>query len=418
MSTSQWSSTNSLTTKASYVPSSEEALLASINPQPQGSYQGYNIAITPDKTRVIVGAPYASNNGYVFIFYKSGSNWIKEYILSNSDHGGKMFGASVDINSTGDKVIVGAPTATYYYNGEYYNTVGCAYIYYRSGSSWYQEYIFQPHYYNQYGDKAGYSVSISDNGNIVAMSVPYNNYGVADSGSVYIYTKTSGNWPNDPVKIYGSDTSNSRFGSSISMTGDGMRLVVGEDYNSQNGFTTAGKAYIFKNNSGSWIQEAVLIPLDRVNGDYFGCSVDITDDGTRVIVGASQGGSSYQKGKVYIFTRSGTTWSQEAKLVANDGNYEDKFGYSVSINNAGDRVVIGAPYSEVNPYSNVGKAYIFTRSGTTWIQQAILIPSARNTDDHFGWSVTISDDGNKILVGAPMSDASSYTDGGGVFIFS
>lgn len=418
MSTSQWSSTNSLTTKASYAPNIEEAVLASTY-TPQNSQQGYSISITADKSRVIVGAPFESNHGAAYIFYKSGSSWILEGTMYNSDYGSKMFGASVDIDATGTRCIIGAPTAYYYYNGQSYNTVGCAYIYIRTGTSWNLEFGLYPHHYNPYETKAGFSVSITNNGDIAIMGAPYDNGGVAGCGSVYIYTRTS-SWSPEPIRIYGSNTSSSRFGSSVSIASDGSRLIVGEDRNSQNGYTSAGKTYIFKNNSGSWIQEAVLTPSDRANGDYFGCSVDIDATGTRCIIGASQAGLSYQKGKAYIFTRSGTTWTQEAKLIASNGNYDDYFGWSVAITGAGDRAVIGAPYCD-STYQNSGRVYVFGRSGTNWSQQGIITGSngyMTSTDAYFGYSVGISNDGLKIVAGAINSDASGYTNGGAGYIFT
>ena len=100
-------------------------------------------------------------------------------------------------------------------------------------------------------------------------------------------------------------------------------------------------------------------------------------------------------GSAYVFTRTGTTWTEQAKLTASDGAADDRFGSSVAI--AGDTIVVGAYWDDDNG-SDSGSAYVFTRTGTTWTEQAKLTASDGAADDQFGRSVAIA--GDTIVVGA------------------
>jgi len=110
--------------------------------------------------------------------------------------------------------------------------------------------------------------------------------------------------------------------------------------------------------------------------------------------------------------------NEQAKLLASNGVAGDRLGYSIAIDSSGNTVIVGAYAADPLGYLQAGAAYVFVRVTGTWSQQAILIADDKANNDYFGYSVAISNDGNKILVGAPMSNASGYTDGGGVFIFS
>lgn len=172
------------------------------------------------------------------------------------------------------------------------------------------------------------------------------------------------------------------FGYSVGISGD--YVVVGEGFN---GFY--GNAYIFKNDGTNWVQQAELNASDAALGKNFGYSVAINGD--TAIIGAP--GDNEWTGAAYIFTRTGTSWTQQAKLIASDGIIADEFGFSVAL--SGDTAVIGASYAG-NVWS--GLSYVFTRTGTTWTQQAELMASDGMPEDQFGWSVSVS--GNTVVVGS------------------
>jgi uncharacterized repeat protein (TIGR01451 family) len=189
------------------------------------------------------------------------------------------------------------------------------------------------------------------------------------------------------AKIQASDAANeSIFGYSVGISGD--YVVVGEGLNG-----LFGNAYIFHNDGTTWVQQAELNASDPALGKNFGDSVAINGD--TAIIGAP--GDNQWTGAAYVFTRTGATWTQQAKLTADDGVVADEFGFSVAL--SGDTAVIGASYAG-NGWA--GQAYVFSRSGTTWTQQAELLASDGAPEDQFGWSVAVS--GNTAVVGSVYDD--------------
>lgn len=147
--------------------------------------------------------------------------------------------------------------------------------------------------------------------------------------------------------------------------------------------------------------------------DEFGRSVSIS--GESVIVGAySDNNGAARQGSAYIFTRSGTVWTQQAKLVAPDPAANDFFGWSVAISD--DRAVVGANAEDTTPNVNNGVAFVFVRTGTTWTQQSRLMAADTDSGDEFGFSVAI--DGGRIAVGADEKNLGTTSSNGAVYIFT
>ena len=150
------------------------------------------------------------------------------------------------------------------------------------------------------------------------------------------------------------------------------------------------------------LTEYKLLPADSQTSDYFGYSVAISEDGTTAIIGAPQHDADYDnQGAAYVFIRSGGTWVQQQKLVAGDGGRGDKFGWSVAI--SGDTVIVGTTFQA---------AYVFTRSGNVWSQQAKFTGDIDATDS-FGQSVAIS--GNSAVIG---DSHPTWTDPGATYWYS
>jgi hypothetical protein len=159
-----------------------------------------------------------------------------------------------------------------------------------------------------------------------------------------------------------------------------------------------------------------LMASDAQADDFFGFSCSISSDGNTCVVGGileDTGGSS--AGAAYIFTRSGSTWTEQQKLMASDAQADDYFGQSCSISSDGNTCVVSARQEDTGG-SNAGAAYIFTRSGSTWSQQQKLMASDAEANDWFGYSCSISSDGNTCVVGARFEDTGG-TDAGAVYIF-
>jgi hypothetical protein len=197
------------------------------------------------------------------------------------------------------------------------------------------------------------------------------------------------------------------FGLSVAI--DGNTALVGAYYDDDKG-DYSGSAYIFRFNGSSWVQQAKLLALDGGDHDYFGYSVAI--DGNTALVGAyGDDDKGYQSGSAFIFRFNGSSWVQQAKLLASDGAAWDYFGYSVAID--GNTALVGAYYDD-DKGSGSGSAYIFRFNGSTWVQQAKLLAPDGAASDYFGFSVAI--DGNTALVGAYCDDDKG-SDSGSAYVF-
>lgn len=231
-----------------------------------------------------------------------------------------------------------------------------------------------------------------------------------------------------------------RFGYSVSLSDDGSRMAVGaHNHDIKVGSTTyadIGAVYIFVKSGTTWSQEKVLTPtnFNNVTAPNFGVSVSISGDGSTLAVGAWQedsaaeginsnvgelNNSSPDRGAVFVYTRSGTTWSQQAYVKPSTGSTDnsrpialiENFGYSVSLSDDGNVLVAGAPVADVglagvDEKTNSGLAYVFSRSGSTWSEQGVLSASDWQEDDKFGDSVSVSGDGSTVAVGATEEDGS------------
>jgi hypothetical protein len=270
----------------------------------------------------------------------------------------------------------------------------------------------------------GWSVSMSADGNKFIAGARNADHSVTDGGAAYIFTYNGTSWDTG-VKIVASDAQTSDyFGYSVSMSSDGTKVAVGAYYEDAGG-AEAGAAYVFIYNGTAWVQQAKLVASDPGGGDYFGNAVSMSGDGTKVIAGAwgEYAGGTGHSGSAYIFTKqaaaSGGAWVQEAKIFASDKQASDYFGYSVSMNSNGTKVAVGAyAVDTVSPsYYNHGCVYIYTYDGSTWGSEQILQASDKQTNDYLGWSVSMSGDGNKFIVGAKGEDTGG-ADAGAAYIFT
>lgn len=258
-------------------------------------------------------------------------------------------------------------------------------------------------------DRFGSSVAVSGDTMVVGAPRCYHAYTCSTIGKAYIFTKSGGSSWTEQAELTASDgDSGGLFGGSVSLSGD--TLAVGSVGNGDDG-SQSGSVYVFTGSGSSWTQQARLTASDGARGDYFGISVFLSPSSDILAVGApkdNEGGTD--SGSAYIFTRSGSTWTQQAKLTASDGGDENDFGQSVSLSPSGDILAIGAPKDDDNG-ARSGSAYIFTGSGSSWIQQTKLTAADGATFDEFGYHVSIW--GDVLAVGAPKGAGS-----GSVYIFT
>ena len=299
-----------------------------------------------------------------------------------------------------------------------------------------------------HGDGFGHSVAVSDHtvvvgapweaSNATGVNGDQNDNSALLAGAAYVFVRNAGSW-SQQAYLKASNTDGSipsnpwgdMFGHCVAVCGDTLVVgAVGESSNAtgvggdqqDNSAREAGAAYVFVRNGSTWSQEAYLKASNTDTGDYFGHAVSVSGD--TLVVGAygecsnatgvngNQSDNSIPtSGAAYVFTRSGTTWSQEAYLKASNTGWDDHFGWSVSV--SGRTVVSGAMNEQSkatgvngdqsdNSLQHAGAAYIFTRSASSWSQEAYLKASNTASQDYFGFSVSAS--GNTVLVGASLED--------------
>jgi|GEM_PF-1608876 len=205
------------------------------------------------------------------------------------------------------------------------------------------------------------------------------------------------------VKLIAHDiTASDYFGNSVSISSD--YAIVGTPYDDDMG-SSSGSAHIFRREGSGWTEEAKLTASDGAVADFFGNSVSISGD--YAIVGAyGDDDRGFQAGAAYIFERGGDSWTQVAKLKADDGGNYARFGSSVSI--SGNRAIVAASGDD-DKGSYSGSAYIFEREGDQWIQRAKLTAYDGASFDYFGGSVSIS--GDWAIVGADGDDDKGLSSG-------
>ncbi|WP_019990050.1 FG-GAP repeat protein [Rudanella lutea] len=330
-------------------------------------------------------------------YYHDGQNWVPLAPTSpnylppidrTASDGTEYAGFGTSVAISGDYAIVGAPNSPVSSN----LTQGAAYIFIRSGNSWTQQAKLTASD-GAASDQFGYSVAISGDYAVVGA----NNDAIGSNngqGSAYIFMRSGDSWIQQ-AKLTASDgAASDNFGYSVSISGSyAMIGARGDDIGSN---VDQGSAYVFMRSNTSWNQQAKLLAGDGTANDFFGTSVAISN--AYMLAGASNGGgpSSATQGAAYVFFRSGSTYVEQAKLVANDGTTGDAFGISVAT--TGDYAVVGANYSSPGSVNDAGAAYVFIRSGSSWAQQVKLTKSDPAVGDFLGTSVALS--GNYALIGA------------------
>jgi hypothetical protein len=217
------------------------------------------------------------------------------------------------------------------------------------------------------------------------------------------------------AKLFAADGGEGdQFGYSVAVSGDTALIGVRFDDDAVNG-VDSGSVYVFTRSGTTWTQQAKLTASDGAAVDSFGYSVALAGD--TVLIGArfdDDDVKGVDSGSVYVFTRSGSKWSQQAKLTA-DGGAGDWFGYTVAL--SGDTAIIGAHSNDGANGVDSGSAYVFTRSGTAWSQKSKLTAADGKAGDQFGGKLAVP--GDTVVVGARLVDDVVFgVDSGAVYIFT
>ena len=240
-------------------------------------------------------------------------------------------------------------------------------------------------------DNLGTSVGIS--GDYAMVGVPEDDTDNGrDAGSVQVFFRSETGWVQHQ-KLHASDAdSGDEFGTTLAMSGD--YAIVGAPRKDDAG-RNSGTVYIFTRQGTEWVEQAKLVAPDARAGDYFGISVAI--DGDTVLVGGHRiNKPTADAGSVYVFERLGNSWLLTAHLTAPDATKFAYFGFSVGIN--ANTAIIGAIRDD-EAGLDAGAAYVFVRRGVQWTFQAKLLGNNTESEDNFGYAVDV--DGDFAIVTSP-----------------
>jgi MYXO-CTERM domain-containing protein len=236
------------------------------------------------------------------------------------------------------------------------------------------------------GDGAGASVAVSGDWAVVgAQNHPVNG---VKMGAAYVFARTQGKWALHSRLAPKDGAAGDGFGWRVAM--DATTIVV----SSADANMGVGAAYVYVLSGSRWTEQAEVAPASGTSDLDFGAGLAI--DGDTLAVGAD--GQTTAAGAVYVFTRAGTTWSQQARLSPATTQVGWQFGWSVALE--ADLLVVGNIYGANASAVQTGTASIFERAGTTWTQTGSLSASDGMDGDEFGWSVSCA--GDTVVVGAPQ----------------
>ena len=361
-----------------------------------------------------------TNAGAAFIFTYSSGSWDTGTMIQASDkQAGDNFGVSVTMSADGTKVLVGAhnddpPTRGTNMGSVYYFT------YNSSSSSWsQQEKILGPS--SGSANNFGKSVAMSSDGTKAVVGEPNGNsdrgyiYPISHNGAQWVTGTTSPGSSGYNARLYASDQqSGDNFGWTVAISDDGEMIVAGA-YTEDTSGSQAGSAYVFYLSGSTWYQRQKIQTSEAGANQYaFGPGqLSMSGDGTRIVGGSYT--MSSNTGAAYVFDLSGTTWSQTAKLIASDGQAGDFFGSAVAMNSDGSVIVVGAESVDIaGGVQNIGAGYVFTDGVQT---HKLLAPDVTNNAGSSMSICAITRDGTSILMGSPYHDGGYSTGKGAAYIF-
>jgi hypothetical protein len=333
------------------------------------------------------------DQGSAYVFTRSGTTWEQQaHLIASDGEEGDQFGISVALWD--DTALVGSNL-----DGVGANTwQGSAYVFTRSGTAWSEQQQLTASD-GAWGDQFGESVALWGDTALVGAAGDKvgENFG---QGSAYVFTHSGTVWDERAHLIASDGAASHQFGRSVALWDD--TALIGTDYGE-------GSAYVFARSGTTWSEQARLTASDGAWGDGFGGSIAVWGD--TALVGAPYDGigTNGHQGSVYVFTQTGTTWSERAHLIASDGAASHFYGSSVGLWQ--DMAFVGAATAN----GGQGSVYILTRSGTPWVEQQQLTASDGMWGDNFGWSMAVW--GNSALVGAYADTVNGDNDRGSAYIY-
>ena len=368
---------------------------------------GSSVAIGSEKGEyALFGAPGDNAGvGAAWVFLRSSTTWTQQgtKLTGSGENGPAEFGKNVALSATGEYALMGAPRDS--------KEIGATWVFLRSGTTWTQqgEKLIAKEEYGEGEILAGrgafgYSVALSAEGNTALIGGPAYNLG---QGAAWVFTRTGSTWTQQGTKLTGSgEVGAAEFGDNVSLSSTGTTALIG-------GFrdnAAAGAVWVFTRSGSTWTQQGEKLTAkagEEIGPGEFGESVALSSEGTTTyaIIGSpgEDYGIYYRYGGAYVFTRTGSTWTQQGEKIQNPvGEVEEgEFGYSLALNSEGSTALIGGPGDN----KDVGALWTFTRSGSTWAQQGEKFTASGEIGaGELGFSLAMSPSGKTALVGAPSDN--------------
>jgi hypothetical protein len=314
------------------------------------------------------GLPQKSVGAYVYT-RTSGGPWTQSVKLVGSDVvATDIFGFSVALDQ--DTLVVGSIGD----DAPGLSNSGSAYVFVRTGTTWSEQAKLVP---SDPISNLLFGADLAVQGDTLVIGGANNAFGVV--GRAYVFTRSGSTWTELQKLPHSDGTPNDQYGRSVAIDGDS--IVVGAQLQ-DNAVTNSGGADVYRLVAGSWVLEQKLLPSDPQSNSQFGFAVDI--DGNRALVGAS--GVTNDTGAVYVFERTGSSWTQTQKLVASDANVGDRFGYSVSLDQS--RALVGSILDD-GTATDTGAAYLFELVGSAWQESPKLQALDATSNDRLGCAVAL-----------------------------
>ena len=406
----------------------------------------------------------ATNSGAAYVYVKSGGVWAPEAYLkaSNADAGDRFGINDVTISDDGNTIAIGtgnedsnvtgvSTTASSDNTG---TSSGAVYIFSRTGSSWTQEAYIKATNTGISDRFANVTLDLSNDGNTLVVGAgsedsdattvngdQFNDLS-SNSGAVYVYNRSGSTWSSTAYLKAVNNGSSDTFGSDVVISGDGTTIAVAAENEGSNATTingdgsndlnnTSGAAYIFTLSGGVWSQEAYIKASNNDASDFFGTALDLSNDGNVLVVSAlredstatgvsttaSADNSGDETGAVYAFSRSGSTWTQDAYIKAPNPNDYDKFGDQLALSADGNVLAISTWGEDSNAQtingdqsdntaSDSGAVYIYTRGGTVWAYQSYIKASNADSFDSLEY-VSLNSDGTTLAAGSHFEQSNA-----------
>jgi hypothetical protein len=409
----------------------------------------------------IPGEPYDSemgpNSGAVFLYTQQGVGWsMGSFIKASNADAGDYFGTSVSLSHDGTLLAVGAPyedSSASGLNGDQGDNMlentGAVYLFFHDEAGWREQVYLKIRNSAQGHDQFGLFVSLSDRGDRLAVRSRANIYLFHDDGAGW---RLEAEWD-----LTRHITDNDTFNGIFALSGDGhtLALAASADPAIRPAILTPGFVSIFVFDGAEWVEQGRVMASNADDGDNFGGTLSLSDDGNTLAVGASREDSSAlgvngdetdnsveSSGAAYLFERQDGVWRQSVYLKASNTQQDDYFGAKLILSGDGRALVVSAPGedslargidgSQTDDQSEAppGAAYLFLRDEAEWFQKAYIKSPDTNSgrqfelplcgpmecfsNDKFGDGLAISDDGSYLAIGAP---GASYLGPGCVYLY-